>query len=309
VSDASLPEPWSVDPTLRFDRIHIIESLDTGFAGRSGLRLSEELESLTAPTPVKVVYHAVKDKAEFRAAMLAIVAQAQVGHFPLVHLEAHGEKRQSGISTASRGMVLASGELFSWHELQPYLVEVNRATGLRLLVFVATCFGADVATLMQPTQRAPARIVVGPTETIRLDVLETGTVAFYRTLFESGDGAQALIAMTKATGGAFLPLSAERHFLNIMLAYYNETTPANIAARVERQIAPMVLQGVPSAEIDKRRQAMRAFLSDFKMVFDTHYRRFFFVDEHPEIADRFRMTFESCFQQSGAGAAGDAPHT
>jgi glutathione S-transferase len=195
-------------------------------------------------------------------------------------------------------MVLASGELFSWLELQPYLVEVNRATRLRLLVFVATCFGADVATLMQPTERAPARIVVGPTETITLDVLEKGTLAFYRTLFDSNDGAQALIAMTKATGGAFLPLSAERHFLNIMVAYFNETTPTNIAARVERQIAPMVLQGVPSSEIDRRRHAMRAFLADFKMVFETHYRRFFFVDEHPEIADRFRMTFESCFQNA-----------
>lgn len=35
MSDRSVPEAWSVDPTLRFDHIHIIESLDTGFAGRS----------------------------------------------------------------------------------------------------------------------------------------------------------------------------------------------------------------------------------------------------------------------------------
>jgi hypothetical protein len=43
---------------------------------------------------------------------------------------------------------------------------------------------------------------------------------------------------------------------------------------------------------------MHAFLSDRQLVFDTHYRRFFFVDEHPEIAARFRMTFESCFQEA-----------
>jgi hypothetical protein len=45
---------------------------------------------------------------------------------------------------------------------------------------------------------------------------------------------------------------------------------------------------------------MHAFLSDRKLVFDTHYRRFFFVDEHPEIAARFQMTFESCFRKPAA---------
>src|SRR5712691_12216542 len=91
-------------------------------------------------------------------------------------------------------MVLASGELFSWGELAPYLIEINKATRLRLLVFVATCFGADIATLVRPRERAPARVLIGPRETISINTLERGTFAFYRSL-RSGDGTQAVIDM------------------------------------------------------------------------------------------------------------------
>jgi hypothetical protein len=58
-------------------------------------------------------------------------------------------------------------------------------------------------------------------------------------------------------------------------AHYNETTPNSIAARVERNIAPLRLKGLPSAEIDRLRQAMRVYLADFKLVFDVQYRKFF----------------------------------
>lgn len=66
-------EPWSADPSIRFNRIHIIESLNTGFASRSGRRLPEELEALAATTAVVVTYHFVDSKEPFRAVMLAIV--------------------------------------------------------------------------------------------------------------------------------------------------------------------------------------------------------------------------------------------
>jgi len=78
----------------------------------------------------------------------------------------------------ARGMILASGELFSWKDLAPYLIAINKATRLRLLVFMATCFGADVATLVRPLDRAPARVLIGPRETISVDTLETGTFTF-----------------------------------------------------------------------------------------------------------------------------------
>jgi hypothetical protein len=296
MTEANQPEPWSVDPTLRFDRIHVIESLNTGFAGRSGRRLAEELQTFASGGPVKVMYHPVDDKDLFRAVMLAIVAEAQAGHYPLIHIEAHGAQRAPGRSGTSRGIELASGEVISWTEIAPFLTEINRTTRLRLLVYVATCFGADIATLVRPTERAPARMLIGPRDSISVGELEVGTNTFYRSLFQEGDGGQALRDMNEATDHAFFPLSAEWLFLQILEGYFNEyTTPDQIAIRAKRTAAHMVMNGAQAA---MARRQMHAFLSDRKLVFDTYYRRFFFVDEQPEIADRFRMTYQACFQEA-----------
>ena len=94
-------DAWSVDPTLHFNRIHIIESLGTGFAARSGLRLSDELQDLSYSTPIKVAYHPVATEADIRAVMLAIVSEAQAGLFPMIHIErgesaARPDYRKSG---------------------------------------------------------------------------------------------------------------------------------------------------------------------------------------------------------------------
>ncbi|MFN2445900.1 MAG: hypothetical protein ABR606_10040 [Vicinamibacterales bacterium] len=135
--------------------------------------------------------------------MLAIVADAQAGHYPLIHIEAHGAQRETGRSGTSRGIELASGEVIRWTEVAPFLTEIDRATRLRLLVYVATCFGADVTTLVRPTERAPARMLIGPRDSISMGVLETGTNTFYRSVFHKGDGGQALRDMNEATNHAF----------------------------------------------------------------------------------------------------------
>jgi hypothetical protein len=46
LAGTSATPPWTVDPTLAFDRLHIIESLpERGRSMRTGQRLFEELES------------------------------------------------------------------------------------------------------------------------------------------------------------------------------------------------------------------------------------------------------------------------
>jgi hypothetical protein len=43
---------------------------------------------------------------------------------------------------------------------------------------------------------------------------------------------------------------------------------------------------------------MKNRLRDRHAVFDESYRRFFFLDEHPEIAQRFSLSFDRCFQEA-----------
>ncbi len=87
-----------------------MESMATGYAWRSGRRLYQQLLDLQRG-PVPIAYHFLRTRDETAALMLRIVAEAEAGEFPLVHLEAHGEVRQPGRANTSRGWVLASGEL------------------------------------------------------------------------------------------------------------------------------------------------------------------------------------------------------
>jgi hypothetical protein len=174
------PEPWSVDPTIRFDHIHVIESLDGGFAGRTGTRLFGEIESWCAGTPVTPVLHRVTTRADTERVLREIADAATHGSWPLIHFETHGIDAGPKNRRATSGIVLASGQSMTWRELAPPITAINEATRLNLIVFMAACNGADLATLIQPLEGAPVRIVVGPMEVVSAGVLETATHAFYR---------------------------------------------------------------------------------------------------------------------------------
>jgi hypothetical protein len=113
----------------------------------------------------------------------------------------------------------------------PFLTEINRTTRLRLLVYVATCFGADIATLVRPTERVPAGMLIGPRGSISMGVLEAGTNTFYRSLFQQGDGGQALRDMNEATDHAFFPFSAEWLFLQILKGYFKHDSGSDCDSR------------------------------------------------------------------------------
>jgi hypothetical protein len=301
-NDAEPVEPWSVDPTIRFGQIHVIESLDAGFAGRTGTRLFDEMESWCVGTPVKPTLHRVRRRADVERVLREIAEAAARGSWPLIHFETHGIDAGPKNRRATSGIVLASGESMTWRELAPPLTAINKATRLNLIVFMAACNGADLATLIQPLEGAPVRIVVGPLQVVSAGVLETATRAFYRSILSGGDGSAATRAIREAlhpNEAMFWTVTAEGLFLEILKGYYNEmTTDDQIAARVERFIAPMALQGVPPAEMARRRAMMKANLADRPALFDACYRKFFFVDKYPENAKRFILSFERCFQEA-----------
>jgi hypothetical protein len=173
---------------------------------------------------------------------------------------------------------------------------------LNLIVFVSACYGLDIATLFQPLEPAPARIVIGPMRPIDVPEIDRATRGFYHSFFRDRNGVAAATAMNATIEPdrmPFLVLTAEWMFMQILLGYFNDaTTETEIAARAERVVVDMILRGVPPAVAALRRQQLRTFLRDRKHLFDSTYRRYFFVDKYPEIADRFRMSYESCFAEA-----------
>ena len=90
VDGANPSDTWSVDPTIRFDHIHVIESLDGGFGGRTGTRLFGEMESWCVGTPVRANLHRVTTRAEVERVLREITDAAASGSYPLIHFETHG---------------------------------------------------------------------------------------------------------------------------------------------------------------------------------------------------------------------------
>jgi hypothetical protein len=227
-------EPWSVDPTIRFDHIHVIESLNSGFAGRTGTRLFGEIESWCVETPVKPILHRVTTRAEVERVLRDVADAAAHGSWPLIHFETHGIDAGPKNRRATSGIVLASGESMTWRELAPPLTTINEATRLNLIVFMAACNGADLATLIQPLEGAPVRIVVGPMQVVSAGILETATHAFYRSILSGGDGSAATRAIREAlhpNEAMFWTVTAEWLFLEILKGYYNEMTTDDQIAR------------------------------------------------------------------------------
>lgn len=293
---------WAVDSTIHISHIHVIESLDDGFAGRTGTRLFHELDTLCRGSQVKPELHAPHDRAGLFDLLDRITQDAKQGRYPLLHFETHGIAVQNAEAT-SLGIVLASGEGVTWPELAPHFTAINEATRLHLLVFMAACYGADLATLIHPLGRAPVRFIVGPMVKLSGGVIEKATHAFYRTLIRDGDGNGAFVAMSAALDPAdpgFWKFPAETLFVEILKAYYNEPTTYDlIAARADADIAPLASPGVPAEALARARERRR--LEIHNEIFDQCYHRFFFVDEYPDIAERFILTFERCFAE-GTGA-------
>lgn len=296
---------WRTDPTVRFDRIHIIESLpEKRLSFRTGRLLFERLETLCLGTAANPALHVIGSRAELLRLLDRVVAESKDGRYPLLHFETHGADRAPGISSSSVGLVLESYELVTWKELAPYLCAINEATQLRLLVFAAACYGLDAASLIQPLTAAPFRVLVGPIGRASVHEVDVATTRFYSELFRSNDGAAAARALSSAVSG-FWTLTAESLFLQIMLGYYNEkTNESQLAARVEGIVAEWLVRGMPPAELPRARAAVRAHIEDRRRLFDWTYRRFFMVDKYPEIADRFALSFDLCFREAPASGVG-----
>jgi hypothetical protein len=296
-------ESWAVDSTYHISHIHIIESLDDGFAGRTGTRLFQQLETLCHGTEATPILHNPHNRTQLFDLLNRFTRDAEQGQYPLLHFETHGIAVQSG-QTTSPGIVLASDEGVTWQELAPSFTAINEATQLRLITFMAACYGADLATLIQPLDRAPVRLVVGPTEELSARVIETATINFYRTLLQTSDGNAAFGAINSRLDPGdpgFWKLPAEALFLDILKNYYNESsTQDRIAARAEGDIAPLALKGFNADAIGKAREKRK--MEIHKELFDQCYEKFFFVDKYPEIAERFILSFERCFLEPPEGA-------
>lgn len=288
-----------MDNRLVLGRVHIVEWLNSG-DDDTGRKLFDELQQIgSASEPkVEVDFHRINTAGELLGLLLMFTEQYRAERrTPILHLETHGN--EDGIG--------AGGQEVSWRDLAEALVPLNRLTGLNLVVILAACRGFYGTSMLRPNfGPAPFRGLIGPHRKLSESEVLKGCLAFYRTVLEQRDGDAALKAMNDAIstsdGETFWNVSAELAFQLAFRSYLRgEGSPKGADARADafatRRAARIETQrGSPVAaeEIAEWRERVRNFLLNHEARFDLEWRKFFYIDEFPENAERFDFTLEDC---------------
>jgi len=237
--------------------------------------------------PIHVRYTPVGTKRQFFQTLQAIAEEARLySRIPILHIEAHG---------CDKGIEVTSGEFIEWAELKDALAEINAITGLNLLVLMSACGGAHLLSIIQPADRAPVYAMIGPHRVVKAWEIETGSLAFYRTLFEKADGIAAWQAMNDAINPhsrTFSLFPAEYWFREAYRRFQKELCSEQALSQRENSFLPPT--DVPREIVEQRRQLFRAYIRDFPARFAEFKSHFFFCDLYPDNVTRFTISFEDC---------------
>lgn len=166
-------------PTLNmsFDYVLILEWLDE-VDRRTGEELHQFLQELGVPTCLV----RCKSADDVRAALERAVQNVPAKKIPLVHIESHGSNPldEEDVRNADFGVNAAPG--LPWTELGDWLAPLNAASGFRLLLVGATCFGfAAIAAMKVDEHVAPFAATVGFTTKVGEGSLHDAMKEFYRS--------------------------------------------------------------------------------------------------------------------------------
>jgi hypothetical protein len=244
--------------------IVVIESLRED-DWKTGRLIREDLEVVALPYAqnLEVHYKTARDAAEFEFLLQELEAYVRVsGRAPCLHIQCHGD---------ADGLQLTDGSRMLWDRLKPLLVNINLASRMNLFLVLACCYGGYFAAECRYHEPVPFAYILGPGKAIAADPLFALNTAFYGELLKTRNVTQALtVAGGVRPDIAYFSMSAVGIFR------------VALTGRIERE---------ESAEARARIKAIE------EPVFDNYRRRFFALDQFPENADRFAITYRDVFDE------------
>ena len=136
--------------TFNFNKIYVIESLDSKVERQTGKELYEDLlkwKEFEFEGKLETELIQIQDRNDFFASFERIKGEClNFKRIPILHLEIHGN---------NNGLVLQSGEIINWIELYEYLISINFIIGNNLFLTLAVCYGANIISIIRPNKPAP----------------------------------------------------------------------------------------------------------------------------------------------------------
>jgi hypothetical protein len=236
----------------------VIESLPEG-ESKTGQKLRDDLEliaiSLGDRFAVRYVTAQSADELESLLNELWAFVIDSGGIGLCLHTECHGDKD---------GIQLADGSLMSWDRLRPLLANIHLASRMNLIFWLASCYGGYFVLACRYHETVPFTVIVGPGNKIDESTLLAFTCTFYTELFKTRDVTEALtVAGAVRPDISYINFSAVGVFRVALAARIRRTPPES---RAQTRVTE-------------------------EPLFDQWRRRFFALDEFPENAGRFAITY------------------
>jgi len=199
---------------------------------------------------------------------------------------------------------MSSGEVVTWAEVKPFLIQLNIQSRLNLLVVIAACDGANLVKAIGPMEPAPVWGIVGPKYPIDDVELFDDYSAFYSEIIASLDGWRAIEKLNGCSispNWRYLFISAELFFKQLYNVYINNFGNETVLKRREDSILVKIAEHrlIMTTEEQAIRSNLREQLRNHESFFNLYKRIFFFTDLIPENEARFPINY----LEMGAAAA------
>jgi putative intracellular protease/amidase len=276
-----------------FQKIWIVESLPDGDL-KTGRRLMEGplVQAPVLQPDLEIEFRTPNSRDDFLAVLDAIEGECvTLGRLPMLHLDCHG---------CEDGLQMASGELVQWNEIRGAFIKINEASRFNFIVILAACHGANVLAMATQLDRAPFWAAIAPEEEVTAGHVDQAFGAFYSELLRSLSGDAAIAALNhQDQGRVYHFISAEGFFKRAFRNYYNdfcrgEGREVRIAKLLEQVMANAnVAQNLGEA---RARSMIEAHIDNTRADFEKWRRRYFMVEQFPEIEQRVHITYEDVVQ-------------
>lgn len=173
---------------------------------------------------------------------------------PIIHFEMHG---------FLGGIALKNGERVNWAGFVHYCRLINVMTKNQLIITLATCWGAEIARMIDITQPAPYWGYFVPKEEISSGDLLQGFNEFYDSMLTEGSFAAVLNTLVlNNQRGKYIHLHAKGIFEHHIEKYF-EGTKINKKDAFKR-LAGNTKENYPTLNRAERRKKLKANISSLK---------------------------------------------
>ena len=273
--------------SARFNAVAIFDAIPDGELN-TARRLKESLEDIAPHVAPRLHVRHIKIEtlASLEEAISSLTVDAESGGLaPWIHIDGHGAEQETGFLTSR-------GEFCDWNYLKELVIPLNIATGLNLLVILATCFGGSFTSAITTTDRAPVLGLIGPVREIKAGEIERDFTAFYNAFLSTNSIKNALEALTaRSLEKLYYCTNAEAFFYEVWHSYkQNLCTPKMIAERagvMHRKLTDANLTVVPTIE-----ELERTIVSQDCPQFEGFCETYFMYDIYPANRERFPVTYE-----------------